>query len=184
MIKYVKGDLFKLLPNDKYIVICHIVNDIRAWGSGFVIPLAEHFPRAKEMYLQHFNVMVKLGNTQMVRTDQYFETGQDIMVANMCAQTGIMSHSTGDRSKVNPKPIRYEHLISCMKEVRDYTEAYLDIEIHAPAFGCDRAGGNWGIIHELIEEIWKDIPVTIYYLNDGQRKIMEKNLDLKISDFS
>jgi hypothetical protein len=75
----------------------------------------------------------------------------EITVANMYAQTGIRSISTGDRSKVNKKPIRYEYLVSCMTSVRDSLEADT---IVAPKFGSLRAGGNWSFIEELIEEIW------------------------------
>jgi hypothetical protein len=47
------------------------------------------------------------------------------------------------------------------------------VEIHAPAFGSMRSGGDWGIIANLIKEIWVDhanIKVTIYTLNESEQQ--------------
>jgi hypothetical protein len=147
MIEYIKGDLFTQLPITP-VIIPHIVNDIGAWGSGFVVPLGRHFPIAKEAYHQY---RPSLGQCQFVDCLELY--GQPrLVVANMCAQRGIVGRSTGDRSEVNDKPIRYEALVKCLRQLDDYCKT-LDIEVHAPKFGSDRAGGTWPFIAELIEEI-------------------------------
>ena len=150
--KYHKGDLFEYIKtHEGPFIIPHIVNNIGAWGSGFVVPLGKNFPEAKEYYLQWANLHGTIGN--MLGNSQLVKVG-NVYVWNMCAQDGIMSHSTGDRSKVNDKPIRYAALVKCMQ---DLNTAKVDIgaEIVCPKFGSDRAGGNWDFIEELIEEIWE-----------------------------
>lgn len=155
MIEYVKGDLFDNIPKGN-VLIPHIVNDIGAWGSGFVIPLGEKFPEAKKRYLHRDKQCYQsLGRCQFVLCKLEMDRG--VTVANMCAQTGIMGHSTGDRAKVNSKPIRYAALVKCLEKVEGYCKVSKDckhpVDILAPKFGSDRAGGNWDFIEELIEEI-------------------------------
>ena len=165
VVKYVKGDLFTQIREPSYhYIIPHIVNDIGAWGSGFVVPLGNYYPEVKERYLSDYELgWIKLGKTDFI----YVPKGQ-ITVANMCAQTGI------GKTK---KPIRYEALVSCMRTVVSHIKMddrlneqmncpTLPTKIIAPKFGSDRAGGNWDFIEELINEIWADFDTTIYYLND------------------
>ena len=167
MIQYKNGDLFEYI-SDKHldpsvnIIIPHITNDIGAWGSGFVVPLGKQYPKAQDSYIKsyvdHDNANIPmLGNCQIV------DCGCNTYVANMCAQTGILGHSTGDRNMVNMKPIRYAALVDCMRNVASFADAN-SCQIHCPKFGSDRAGGNWYFIEELIQEIWEQFSVTVYIL--------------------
>lgn len=150
MINHKSGDLFKDLDSyEGKVIIPHIVNDIKAWGSGFVIPLGKHFPISKEMYMKECRKGA-LGKCQIVVATE------KVLVANMFAQSGIAS-------KTNVKPIRYAALVDCMSKVAR-TAKTMKADIAAPKFGSDRAGGNWEFIEELIGEIWKDLNVTIYTL--------------------
>jgi len=169
MIKYVIGDLFDHIPQNKQIIICHITNNIGAWGSGFVVPLGQCFPEARRQYLLFPQ---QLGETQFVKCG-------NVIVANMCAQSGIMSHSTGDREYVNEKPIRYAALANCLIQVKDYAmkKCDLDVEIYAPAFGSDRAGGDWYIISELLNEII-NYNVTIFSLTKQAQNLLLERIEL------
>jgi len=150
-LQYVKGDAIKtakyLASDDNWVIIPHIVNDIKAWGSGFVMALSKEWGEPEKQFR---NSSKKLGQCDYINIHN--DTSILITVVNMYAQTGIRSISTGDRSKVTQKPIRYEHLVSCMTSIRDsLSEADTVV---APKFGSLRAGGNWQFIEELIEEIW------------------------------
>ena len=172
MLTFKKGDLFsEIREPHTQTIIPHIVNDIGAWGSGFVVPLGKYYPRAKKRYLE----VHKLGWSRLGWTDFICFPDSHITVANMYAQTGIMNHSTGHRSQVNDKPIRYEALVTCMRAVVDHIKLQDRLseyercptwptKIIAPKFGSDRAGGNWDFIEELIEEIWADLDVTVFVL--------------------
>jgi hypothetical protein len=188
MIEHINGDLFENLPLDKevQIIIPHIVNDIGAWGSGFVVPLGKHFPFSKECYLKHYELH-QLGDVQWINILEHDpENLADIAVMNMFAQSGIVSKSTGNRKYVNQKPIRYEALVTCLRTVNTNAQMYVSagtaVEIHAPAFGSLRSGGCWPFIHELIEEILTaPSRIVIYYLDEQQKKDLEKFPDFRIS---
>jgi len=174
VINYIKGDLFKLLPeDDNFKIIPHVVNDEGAWGSGFVVPVSEKWPMELEFespeYVyrnehesQNGLVLGKVQWSYPVKSNQL----STVAVVNMIAQ-----HQT---IRSIEKPIRYEALISCMCEVRDQLLRRLEMkgkwhnqddEIHCPKFGSDRAGGTWEFIVELIEELWCPYaPVTVYEL--------------------
>lgn len=157
IVQEIKGDLFKAIKEikDKTVVIAHCVNDLKIHGSGFVIPLFNAFPAAKTQYLSFHH---KLDDVS------YSHIG-NVCVFNMCAQTGIRSKSTGPRKYVNEKPGRYSSLVRCMNSV-DITikELLSNVEIHIPKICSDRAGLDWNLVKELINEIWVDYPVYVYYL--------------------
>lgn len=158
-IKYVEGDLFQHVPDDSLqtIVLTHVCNDKGAMGSGFVIPLAKHYPRAKESYLEwaHSNepeMPFQQGEVQFV------EVRKDplplIFVANMVAQT-----------LGGPHPLSYDSLEKCMEKVANFAERF-QARIVAPLFGSGLAGGSWPKIEHMICQQWipRGIPVTVYYL--------------------
>ena len=94
-IKYVVGDATAPQGESKKI-ICHICNDIGAWGAGFVLALSnkwrypEDFYRARHTY--------PLGHADVLSVEE------NVYVANMIAQ-----RSTRPDSKGVP-PIRYDAL--------------------------------------------------------------------------
>ena len=147
-IAHVKGDCIQaakqLARDGAQVLIPHITNNIGAWGSGFVTALSREWEGPEATY-RSSEVGTSLGKIC------YWGQG-GIIVVNMCAQNGIMSHSTGDRSQVNNKPIRYAALVECMNAIKMHFGEHRTI--CAPKFGSDRAGGNWDFIEELIDEIW------------------------------
>lgn len=158
-ISYVEGDLFQhifAIKDNRPIAIPHVCNDIGAWGAGFVVPLATHFPVTREAYIKWHKAKINedgqfaLGNTQFVRVQP------TITVCNMVAQ-----HDLG-----GVRPLRYHHLAKCMSDVADRMKNPPVAEIHCPMFGSMLSGGNWLFIEELIQDCWLEqgIPVTVYYL--------------------
>lgn len=164
MIKNViKGDLFSLFEKenpDSIKIIPHVCNDIGAWGAGFVIPLAKHFPKAKQDYQEYVDAMQKAPISDDILGDTVFtKIPPKILIANMIAQKGIGTAQ---------KPIRYGALVRCMETVRKTAKTIAQsgapVEIHMPKFGSGLAGGSWDLIQELVIEIWQDFPVYIYYV--------------------
>lgn len=156
MIHYIKGNLFDCVNQntEAKIIIPHVVNNIGAWGAGFVLSIDKYFPEAKTKYRNMIGSYL-LGE---VIWDHY-DNG---ILANMVAQDNVFS-------KNNKKPIKYTALVKCMHVIANYTYSgrlgnpdY--VEIHAPKFGSGLAGGNWDFIEELIEEIWGEFKVFVYYL--------------------
>lgn len=154
-IEYVEADLFEYIKDiDGPIIIPHVCNDKGGFGSGFVVPLAQNFPRVKEQYLAW-----KEGNAENYDP---FELGQvqfvylsptPLIVANMIAQTlgGI-------------RPLYYNHLSTCIDKVARGALQY-NARIIAPLFGSGLAGGDFNFIEQLAIDSWakRDIQVTFCY---------------------
>ncbi|RDJ34979.1 MAG: Appr-1-p processing protein [Crenarchaeota archaeon] len=152
MLEYKIGNLFDLIPYEQTGAkfICHVCNDIGVIGGGFTAPLLKKWPEVGRIY--------KEAPCHTLGTNQFVKVANDpIWVVNMIAQHEIIS--------MNPKPIRYAALAKCMAEVKDVANGHFS-EIWAPMFGSALAGGNWDFIEELINEIWKDLKVTVCKLEE------------------
>lgn len=169
---YVTGDATQPVGDDRIKLIPHIVNDIGAWGSGFVIGVSNRWPEPEAKYRQRFDEDggMKLGETDLIAVND------NIIVANMCAQhmtgTGTIQQvqrsqdETGADAPITRTPIRYGALAKAMVSASNVLRADKKIwgSIHAPMFGAARAGGHWPTIEALILELWVDegFDVTIY----------------------
>src|SRR4051812_18111794 len=91
-----------------------------------------------------------LGVTQLIQVQD------DIWVANMVAQRGIRTGSSGP-------PIRYDAVERCLTAVADQATS-LSASVHMPRIGLGLAGGRWDRIEPLIVAALctRDIAVTIY----------------------
>lgn len=157
--KYVTGDLFShptlhSNPGPSMTYICHICNNLGAWGSGFVIPLGQKYPEARQRYLDHHGDY-GLGDNQYIKT-------QGIYVVNMFAQDGISNYA----KTVNVKPFQYGYFAECLFDLRD--TILPNSEVLMPLVGAGLGGGNWDIIEEIIDNILGDYNVTIYQLPGQQ----------------
>jgi hypothetical protein len=68
----------------------------------------------------------------------------------------------------NKRPLNYAALVYCMNQVRTFAKEFQTqhdskIEIHSPKFGSGLAGGNWNFISELINDVWYDSHVFVYF---------------------
>jgi len=145
---YIKGDATRPRGDGKKI-ICHICNDIGAWGAGFVLALSARWDDPEESYREMPPEMRKLGTVMIVPVEN------DIMVANMIGQHGCGCDENG------LPPIRYGAVRACLAAVNDV--AYkIGATLHMPRIGCGLAGGRW----EDIEKIIKDVASVNVYVYD------------------
>lgn len=144
-----QGDLFDHLP--KKCIIPHVVNNRGAFLSGFVVPLAKNFPKCKQDYEKVCKNLSREDQDKLLG-EVWYSHG-DIMIAHMFAQTleGI-------------RPLRYDKLVHCMEHV-GITAKSKKLPIFTCRFGSLRSGGNWEFIKELIQDIWGDLDVTVYYFD-------------------
>lgn len=168
-ISLIKGDLFdyvhKYVSNQERgcsVLIPHVCNNIGAFGAGFVAAINKHYPIVRENYQLLGKPSLKLGYVQYVEVYKDKSYGHKLVFANMIAQNGLISEN-------NTRPLNYYALCKCMASVSEYMAKNFDNDtnspqIHCPKFGCGLAGGNWNFIQDLIEDIWKNIPVFVYQL--------------------
>ncbi len=156
-LRYLKGDATEPVGDDVKI-ICHICNNEGRWGSCFVVAVSRKWGGPESIFRTSYRKGIdsSLGDVQGVQVNDL------TYVQNMIAQNGIVSNS-------NPKPIKYEALCKCMREVvkgmRNLEELWgfsRSFSIHAPRFGSGLSQGNWAFIEELIKEIWVDAGIDVY----------------------
>lgn len=148
-----------IASNDEIcIIVPHVCNNVNAFGSGFAEMVSRVYPSVKANF--HVNGPQKLGHTQFITAD--VKKNNKIIIANMIAQNGLLNPK-------NKRPLHYPSLVKCMYDVGSYakkiaTETDLKVQIHAPKFGSGLAGGNWLFISDLIDDIWNNQEVFVYYL--------------------
>ena len=136
---YIKGDATRPRGEGKKI-ICHICNDIGAWGAGFVLALSARWDDPEESYREMPPEMRKLGTVMIVPVEN------DIMVANMIGQHGVGCDAAG------LPPIRYSAVRAALKSVNDLA-TQINATLHMPRIGCGLAGGRWEDIEKIIKEV-------------------------------
>ena len=147
-INYVIGDATAPQGEGKKI-ICHICNDIGAWGAGFVLALSAKWSYPEQRYraIPHY----ELGTAMVLKVED------DIYVANMIAQRGTRPDAQGI------PPVRYLALTDALSKVNKIAED-MGATLHMPRIGCGLAGGEWSAVEAIINEV-VTVDVTVYDLN-------------------
>ncbi len=169
-IEYVVGDATRPRgPGPK--VICHCVNDIGQWGSGFVLALRARWPQPERAYrawhregssaletsleglpANEFRASFNLGSVQFVQVEP------QLWVANVVGQHRNIS--VGERY-----PIRYGALEDGLRLVAAFCHNK-QATAHMPRIGAGLARGDWIRIAEIINVtlVTAGIKVTVYDL--------------------
>lgn len=157
MIIYVTGDATK--PDRPGIqVLCHVCNDIGAWGKGFVLAVDKISKEPRDYYFKQskHGKNFGLGQVQWTFIDPSFA------VVNMIAQNGL-------RSSVNIKPLDERALYKCLKKVDAGCDALVrdsdkELTIHMPKIGSGLAGGDWDFIEAVVDCALPSWKVFVYSL--------------------
>lgn len=154
-IQYLIGDA--TVPKAEGVaIICHICNDIGAWGKGFVMAVSARWAEPEKAYRAWF--VDREANDFDLGAVQFVQVEPDLWVANMVGQHKIR------RSTAGP-PIRYEAVRECLRTVA-VRAAELGASLHMPRIGAGLAGGDWEQIEAIIEEelVGQGLQVTVYDL--------------------
>jgi len=151
MIKNVYGDILEAKEN----IICHQVNCLGVMGAGLAKQIKNRYPEVYEYYynwcMRH-NKEELLGRVILVQTEQYSR-----YIANVFGQIGIKSYKDGCVTN-------YEALENGLLVVKDEAKK-CGWSVAIPyKIGCGLAGGNWYIVHSIIQKVFSDYDVTIYRL--------------------
>lgn len=155
-ITYLKGDATSPQANGNKI-ICHVCNDIGAWGKGFVMAISRRWPEPESTYRKWHRERAAndfaLGAVQLISVQDY------IWVANMIGQRGIKTGSKGP-------PIRYEAIADCLEKVAIEARR-LNASVHMPRIGCGLAGGRWERIEPIIQKALLMAGVDVFVYDFG-----------------
>jgi len=154
VITYVKGSaVYPVADGNK--VIIHIVNNIGAWGSGFVLALSKRWKRPERFYRHVWNKekILRLGDIQVVSVEH------DTFVVNMIAQDGLPS-------RTNRHPLQYYALKSCLYQLKHrLVDSGQKYSIHCPKIGCGHGGGDWNTVGSILRDVFCNrFDITVYEL--------------------
>jgi O-acetyl-ADP-ribose deacetylase (regulator of RNase III) len=135
-------------------IVAHVCNDLGGWGKGFVLAISRRWPQPERAYRGWHRD--RAGNDFGLGATQLVQVRADIWVANMVAQRGIRTGSSGP-------PIRYDAVERCLAALAGHARS-LSASVHMPRIGCGLAGGRWDRIEPLIVAALctRDVAVTIY----------------------
>lgn len=154
-IQYVQGDATNPQGTGVKIIV-HIVNDLGAWGSGFVISVSNRWPEPEAAYIDSIHRgNLKLGNVQFVAVEAD-EPTESLLVANLVGQKGL-------KGPANPRPVQYSAVEEGLHKVALEAKKR-GASVHMPRIGCARGGSKWSQMEPLIEKALKGISVTVYDL--------------------
>ena len=58
----------------------------------------------------------------------------------------------------------YNAIRSCMVTVKDYAKLR-NLTIAMPKIGAGLAGGDWGLIEQILNDVFQDFDVSVYFLD-------------------
>ena len=173
MINYITGDATSPVSSvsSGHKLIIHCCNDEGRWGAGFVLALTKKWPWVERSYREWYNNSANGGMPSpdervKIFSDDPFESfhlgaiqvvdvAEDISVVNMIGQDGC------GKDKYDHPPVRYYAIEEALKKIRKVAYSRLS-SIHCPRFGAGLAGGNWDIIHYMLDIYLEDQNVTVY----------------------
>jgi hypothetical protein len=149
--------------SNKSIIVLNPCNNTNTFGAGFNKTIANEFPSAKENYhlLGSSNLKNKLGYTQFVPVATNNKYKNNIIVANMICQNGIISKS-------NPRPLNYYYYGMCLSRVQDYIKQYkesndLDVMVFTKKIDQFVTGANHFFIMDIINDVLRPPTFTTLY---------------------
>lgn len=155
-ITYAFGDILDWA--DKVDVIGHQVNCFGIMGGGLALQIAKEWPKVESDYRKYVerisrDVLVNegelrrnlLGVCQIVATDK-------CSIANLFGQYDV---GLGRRTDYDAL---FKSLKALKKQMIDCGKRKLALPVN---LGCGLAGGDWSIVQEIIEKIFKDIQIEL-----------------------
>ena len=146
MVKYTQGDVLSGHED----IIAHGCNCKGGYGSGVAGAIATKYPRARRYYLDKYDEDGwKLGEVQFV------PQWNGKIIANCATQLdfGLPGLVLAD----------YEAIKQAMTKVKQYAHDNR-LTLAIPKIGAGLAGGDWNTIENILNEVFSDYDVTVYYL--------------------
>lgn len=156
LLREVEGDATVPIGGGVQLIV-HLVNDRTAnWGpDGFAAALRRRYPQVQTDFrdwVANSPKALRLGNVRIAHAEG------DVWVATVVAQRNY-------GASAGPRRLRYLALQEGLQFVAQWALRE-HASVHMPRIGTGQAGGNWGIIRDLIAEnlTSSGLPVTVYRL--------------------
>lgn len=158
MIKYIKGDAVEALKNGDVDYLIHCCNAQGVMGSGIAKQIKKEFPESYQKYHDFCN------STPDVKERMGMVVDNEDGVLNLIGQESY-GPSNGRRY------VHYGYLQRGLISAWFICQ-FTPMGSHRPKvaipykMACDRAGGNWEVVEEMIEVMFDEGDVYIYHLED------------------
>lgn len=145
-------------------IVCHQVNCLGTMGSGVAAAIRQKWPEVFTTYHKKYVENVdspwkQLGECQMVGVGN--DMFADIYVANLFGQYDFGANSRYTEYCALSTALQNLNGIIEYREEHRYENEVFDLYIPYK-MGCDRGGGDWNIVSQMIEELLHTNNRTIY----------------------
>lgn len=148
MINYVQGDLFEA----KVDLIAHGCNCRNGFGSGVAFHMSKKYPKAKAEFHDKFeDEGWRLGDVQFINLIDKDHK----WVANCATQYAYLPRGV--------KHADYDAIRMAMTRVKEFCKSK-NLSVAIPKIGAGLAGGDWAEIEKILEEVFSDYEINVYYL--------------------
>ncbi len=154
MITEIEGDVFYSKDN----ILIHGCNCYGVMGAGVARIVRKFYPLAfVEDKKTGKGDSSKLGRYTHSKQKHHYYPEQDIIVINAYTQYGYSWNS------YNSQVVDYHAIRTVMTSIeKDFPEK----SISMPRIGAGLAGGNWKIISDIINDVFKEHNITVFYLKE------------------
>ena len=158
-IEIIQGDLLDAFDKGDVNIIAHCVNCQGVMGSGIAKSIKDRYPKVFNNYYQTTLLYnQKRQNSPLLGVSQIVYLNNGRYIFNLFGQNAFG----------NKRDLDYGAISRSLIRMADGIVEY-NIENCVIGFpylmGCDRAGGDWTIVSEMIEFIFKEFEVKFYKLN-------------------
>lgn len=149
MVKIIEGNLLEADVD----IICHQVNCKGVMGAGLAKQIKTLYP---EVYTEYYNLCKENNPEKLLGVCQQVSCHNGRYVANLFGQLGY------GKNKIQTDYKALEQALSIVAQRAIQYEESVGIPY---LLGCGLAGGDWNIVYEIINRLFKDYDkVTIYKL--------------------
>lgn len=151
MFDIVEGNMFEL-ETKRPVMLVHQVNCKGVMGSGVALQVRKLYPKVYEIFERKYSkAWYKPG---LLGTCDFVNVNDDTVVCNLYGQD---SYGVKFIDGKQVQHTDYEAFISGMRLVNAYVKKHGVKSVIFPFnIGCDRGGGKWSVIKEIIEDNLKD----------------------------
>lgn len=148
MVIIVKGNILNCTED----IIVHQVNCQGIMGGGVARQLANHYKKLENIYFEHC-VQCNMNYQTLKGTVFMFASNQGKIIGNMFSQKPNFDTD-------------YHSMKIALQEIKCWAKNR-NLSVCMPyGIGCGIANGDWNIVFELIQDVFKDYEVTLYKLEE------------------
>lgn len=160
MISYIKGDILTSFENEAIDIVVHGCNCYCTMGAGIAKSIKEMYPEAfyidKKADKLYNDKSVKLGSISFSSVQRRTKRGY------------IVNAYTQETYWDTKRMLSYDAIESSLFVVSKTFPEHLKIGM--PFIGCGLARGNWERVSSIIDDVFKNREIHVYYISEKDYK--------------